>query len=491
MFLTRRGARFTFQKRVPADLVPLFGPAPIRLLLPPCGAREARRSAALLGGVTEAEFRSARRRGMDDDQDPRDALIAELRKALAEEREAKKREAQMVDRLQETIDSLHREVTGLRAEFRNGSRREPDPEPMPLFSEEFPAFLARKRKDNPNSKYTRYTLPTAAKAWTEVVGDRPLLDYRPKDLQEFAWALARVPTNHSKLERFKRLSLRDAGDMNAGLKKPYPTLTSTTIRRQYASPIKSALGWICQQRLLRSPLAEATLDVPTDARPPTDRDPLSLSQIVRLLREAGKRARPDDKWLPLLGFATGCRLAELVYLQGQDIKWNQRARAWVLDLSDTIWVEGREIRRPLKTPGSSRVISLPRALVDIGFVDWARARPGFLFNELHRKVKNPPGAASKRQARLFEDVGIKKAYTEVFHSLRHSHKDWLRDLDVNDRTIDLQSGHALDTVAKRYGAKSLTDKEVHQLSKCEFPRAISQIASKQYATTRAKGGKKG
>jgi integrase len=188
---------------------------------------------------------------------------------------------------------------------------------------------------------------------------------------------------------------------------------------------------------------------------------------------AREHARPDERWLPVLGYVTGCRVAELVYLQGRDLKWHKEARAWTFDLHDKILIGRKEVQRPLKTPGSRRIIALPHFLHEVGFIDWARERPGFIFDLLHR-TKTPPGAASKRMMKMLRACGI-DSEGEVFHSLRHSHKDWLRDLKIAERTIDLQSGHALEGVAKKYGAKSLRPEEIRELSLCELPPKLREL----------------
>jgi len=176
--LARRGGRFTFQNGSPTDLVACFGAAPVRLLLPPCGGREARRLAILLAGAVEQEFRRTRQGKMAED--PRDPLIAELRATPSEERKTRKREAEIADRLQESVAALHGELAALRAEL--GHARGPEPERLPLFSELSPEFAAEKKTELPNSTYSRYTVPAALAAWLEICGDRPLLDYRPKGL---------------------------------------------------------------------------------------------------------------------------------------------------------------------------------------------------------------------------------------------------------------------------------------------------------------------
>lgn len=132
---------------------------------------------------------------------------------------------------------------------------------LPHFSEKFPEYIAHQRKElatllqPEGSKYARYTLAAASRAFLDIVGARPLLDCRPKDLQEFARVLARVPANHAKLQRFARLTLREAADANDGLDKPYRTLGAETIRRQYVGPIKYGFEWMCGDERAFSPLA--------------------------------------------------------------------------------------------------------------------------------------------------------------------------------------------------------------------------------------------
>ncbi|HZD24996.1 MAG TPA: DUF6538 domain-containing protein, partial [Alphaproteobacteria bacterium] len=97
MNLWRRGGRFTFQKRIPSDLVPRLGASPARLALPACGVREARRTAALLGGLAEAVFDQLRLE-MEFGDDPRERLIEELEEALRTSEELRRIEVELVER---------------------------------------------------------------------------------------------------------------------------------------------------------------------------------------------------------------------------------------------------------------------------------------------------------------------------------------------------------------------------------------------------------
>jgi len=77
----QRGSGFTFQKRIPSDLVGALGASPIRLVLPPCGKRKAERAAAVLNGVAEARFQRLRV-GIDKMDGIRDKVLEELRGVL-------------------------------------------------------------------------------------------------------------------------------------------------------------------------------------------------------------------------------------------------------------------------------------------------------------------------------------------------------------------------------------------------------------------------
>src|SRR3546814_8478469 len=92
---------------------------------------------------------------------------------------------------------------------------------------------------------------------------------------------------------------------------------------------------MCGDHRVPSPLATARYRAPKGAQPSKDRQPISPSQAAALFAMARERARPDERWLPVLGYVTGCRLAELIYLQGRDLKWHREARAWTLDRKST------------------------------------------------------------------------------------------------------------------------------------------------------------
>lgn len=87
MHLTRHGNGYRFQRRIPADLVPILGKSPIRINLGNISSRSAARATRLHVGHLDRPFLgilTRRRRSMPQDTDPRDAIIAELQTELAD-----------------------------------------------------------------------------------------------------------------------------------------------------------------------------------------------------------------------------------------------------------------------------------------------------------------------------------------------------------------------------------------------------------------------
>jgi integrase len=347
------------------------------------------------------------------------------------------------------------------------------PPEHPLLSTELPAFLKHKRDEldpqGEGNKYVDYTIGAAFRAWFAIIGDKPLNEYRPADLDRFGAVLMRVPANWTKFPRFRELSLKEAAEENERLKEPYETLTVTSIERGYLSPVKKGFNWICIQRSdiapLRSPFADVKAQAPRHARPATERETLETEDVNAILRVAAKRSAAAERWLPLLAVVTGARLGELVYLQAADLV-NVNG-TWALDLRKDIRVNGQRRKRKTKSKSAKRLIALHRCLEDAGFIEWAQRRSGFLFERLHR-AKRPTDAASKRVRRLMKAAGVSGSEL-VFHSTRHTAKQWFEDAGITERDVRLQVGHAMSGVHGRYGKKKLRQRDLKKFEEVSLP----------------------
>ncbi len=328
---------------------------------------------------------------------------------------------------------------------------------------------ARKAALNPDdTDASRYEerLETAFAAFLEVVGDKPLTYYLPIHMQDFATFLARVPKNRSKIAIFTGLTLKQTVEKNAKLppEQRKQCLSETTVA-SYLSEVKNIWSRVSAGVPGLRDMGAYRVTMPKDAEASIDREPLAVPSLNIWLRDAATPKllkKPHKAWLPLTGLLTGMRLAELIYLQRTDIvdvEGNE-----VIDLTRPLIIGGQQIDRPTKTKTSKRYVAIHPLLHECGFIEYAKgvkSADGFVFSHFH-KTDDPPDAAQKQMSNWMTTLGIRETQRQVFHSLRHSAKDWFRD-NVGERLADKQCGHAFSGVSANYGAKLLKPKEVRQI----------------------------
>jgi len=337
---------------------------------------------------------------------------------------------------------------------------------------------ARKAALNPEDKdATRYEerLETAFAAFLEIVGDKPLKDYLPIDVQHFATFLARLPKNRSKIAIFKGMTLRQIVEKNAKLPpgEREPCLSETTVA-SYLSEFKNIWSRVAASVPDIRDMGGYRVTMPKGTEAAIDREPMAVPSLNIWFRDAATpklMKKPHKAWLPLAGLLTGMRLAELIYLQRTDIvdvEGNE-----IIDLTRPLLLGGRQIDRPVKTKTSKRYVAIHPLLHELGFIDYAKnvkSSEGFVFGHFHR-ADDPPDAAQKQMYNWMNGLGIHETQRQVFHSLRHSAKDWYRD-HVGERLADKQCGHAFSGVSAKYGAKLLKPKEVRKIMAMPAPEGV-------------------
>jgi integrase len=154
--------------------------------------------------------------------------------------------------------------------------------------------------------------------------------------------------------------------------------------------------------------------------------------------------KPCDFWLPLLGLFTGGRISELCQLKVADI--GQVDGIWTIDIND----EGAA--KSLKTPAAKRQIPLPPQLIQIGFLDYldlVRPYGRTLFPYMEPDAFNHYGKTpGRRFGEYLDRLGISSP-TKVFHSLRSTSNNRLKQLGVGEETRCQFVGHEHDTVNSR------------------------------------------
>ncbi|MGF0539897.1 hypothetical protein ACQQ2Q_18005 [Agrobacterium sp. ES01] len=534
MYLTYRKSGVRFQIAVPADLHARLGRTPIRIPLGMISAMSARRIVRLLSGHAERLFIAARSQEMNamSKADLRDALISELQGQLAEMADQFAEYRTNSERLL-AVETENARLTGqnevlatvvpigqhlgavadgmeaLEAKVRSLPRKEQGgvEDALARLQEQMTS-LSQAVQMSLDGGPLRPLLSEALEDWIGVrnglgidpkkvstdrnrildfiafAGDKPANKYSYFDIQRFMNLLVRVPGNYSKIPHLKNKSRQDAADYNDRLPddQRLPTLSVKSIEDNYLSPLRVLFRDVGAQHSFRSPLTDVEIRISADATPSVERVPFDVPELNLWFAHAAKEERPDMKWLPLLGTITGARIAELIFLQGKDIyrmKDDGGLECWVLDLRTELIAEGGgTLKRKTKNKPSRRLIALHETFEKVGFIKYAQSRRGdeWLFPAAFyygkRRVKDPADAASKRMNRMLEDVGIHKHMEKVFHSSRHTAKDIMRMARVDERTHDLQTGHALATVSKRYGLKHLAQQELEVLRSLPLPDGL-------------------
>jgi integrase len=320
-------------------------------------------------------------------------------------------------------------------------------------------------------KGSRYAdkIETAARIFLDLIGDKPLHQYKPTDMQRFVNGLAELPIKVSEKKEFKGLTYKQAIEKNKSLKSSHPTMSETTVRdhrniisglwRRVASDIDGVRD-----------LSSYEITMPDSAAAAKDRHPLPPAAISKWLADASHIRLQHMRWMPLIGLLTGMRLAEIVYLQPTDFIEENGLPA--VTLWPDLKIGGEEVARELKTKTSKRVVVMPRFLTECGFVAWAKAQPGpFVFAGWHQKAADPAHEASKRMNAWMQQLGIHQKTVHVFHSLRHNNKDWIRE-HCGERTADIYNGHAVKGVSGKYGAKSLREYEGRKIHEAPLPDGV-------------------
>ncbi len=188
------------------------------------------------------------------------------------------------------------------------------------------------------------------------------------------------------------------------------------------------------------------------------RIPYSISDIQKILGSKiftqGDRPKAGAGeavvWLPLLGIVTGARLEELAQLLLEDV-------VTVEGIGSYVHITDCDDEQRLKTDESRRRIPLHRDLLNAGFLRYVKSLRDSgqtrLFPDL---VKDSKGRWSGNWSKFWgryarTEIGITDK-RKVYHSLRHSFKDLLRETECDGKVSDVLMGHSDGSMGGKYGS---------------------------------------
>jgi integrase len=234
------------------------------------------------------------------------------------------------------------------------------------------------------------------------------------------------------------------------------------------SRLRTLLGWAYQNDLTASNVADR-ISVKVADGGKNKRLPFSLPELQAIFaspvyangeRPAQGRAEAAY-WLPLLGLFTGARLEEIGQLRVSDVQRHsypdqdgKMLSGWFLNITESTDEQGQENR--LKNAASERLVPLHPEIERLGFITYVeklKDQPGRVFPELK------PNVYGRLTAKWGEWFGpyLRKVCgitdkRKVFHSFRHTFKDYTRRARMPEGVQRQIMGHAGKDVADDYGS---------------------------------------
>ncbi|OYD78346.1 UNVERIFIED_ORG: integrase [Burkholderia sp. CF145] len=435
----RRGARYVYRRRVPAQLVERVGKREVTKALGTADPKEAARlakrldvkiddewAALLAGEVLDAITPAAQAKPHPfvtvqeyDHADAAEANFTEYTPAEAAAQTAKSAVHWMEARVSAMIESLR------------GTGIAPLAVP-PITAEGTPAA----------------TIPSPSKTLRDAL---------------MLWADKRAPVPNSlamatrTVDRFEtlhgNLALTKLTRQHFTAFQQAQTGSASSIR-VYLSILKALLGVALDEGWVSSNVA-AGIKTEQTRHARLARLPFSPDELKAVLDHARTFPKTSARyWLPLLGAYTGARLEELGQLLTNDIREETyRDTDGTAHTVSVIYVTDEGDNQKIKNASSRRRVPVHSELVAAGFLEFVKSRKTErLFADL--KMDKNGRFSSNFSGWFGTQLRTKLTITDdrkTFHSTRHNVKDALREAGVDEQVSDALMGHSTGTVSRSYG----------------------------------------
>ena len=356
----------------------------------------------------------------------------------------------------------------------------------PLFSAAIDKAIAVKRQTHGDRHPDISALEHRKAVFIALVGDRAVDAYTIDDLQDFVDALSWTPSNFSKMDGASLADLPAIVQGNRQAEKP--GLARNTIE-SYVNRLRAIILEACRKADV-SPRCAGRIRIPQRAAPPRTRLAPDLSEIAKAFNRGIESGILSDALLIPLGLLTGRRIGLLAFMQREDIRKYQGK--WCVFPQAQVIRDGRTLVVPFKTEESLEHYVLHDLFERCGFIAWAKAQDGAVFEQLMR-AKDPADAAQKRMGRLYRAAEVDPGIAGTFHGLRAGKIRAERERQTDSRVLRLQVGHETADIHGGYDPV-LTEADMHHLAEAPLPDQIAWprlygLDFEAYARKVPKGGR--
>jgi hypothetical protein len=374
--------------------------------------------------------------------------------------------ARALDVLSTTSDIVPSVMSTTPSPVRASQQRAPGARPLPTFGEVSQAYIdmriGRDEADHPDISILQLRRQT----FIDVLGDRPIDQYWPSDLQTYVNKMKFFPANVTKRSDAAGKSTLEILEANKNL--ALMPMAEKTMRGGYVANIRTMARHLMIDRQYRDPFSGVQITYPPILRASTPREGIGIDVLNRVFRDGVDSGLLDEAMLPPLAKLCSRRIGLLTYLRGSDIR--EKYGVMVAQVSGIVFDANKWQRVPIKTGASAGFFVLHNFLREIGFTDWALQQgDNWIFAAAHEHP-DPAKYMSKTMRRLLRRNGAQAG--EVFHSLRGDGIDEMREAEVDGRTRRLQSGHQLGDEHEKYGHRALKFTECRRLATLPLPEGI-------------------
>lgn len=201
----------------------------------------------------------------------------------------------------------------------------------------------------------------------DVIGDKPVRDVTKADVRDYIETVAQLPNAAALPPAGRAGSVQALLDWAESETDP-PLVTAATVGK-HLDFARAFFRWSARQDYCDASPAQ-DIQAPKDTRgEDAEVRPFTWTELQRLVEaiRTAWGATSARTFIVLAALYTGARLEEICQLAPGNLERHGDVYAIRIDALD-----GRQ----LKNEASRRLVPLPSALIDVGFVDFARARRG-------------------------------------------------------------------------------------------------------------------
>jgi integrase len=248
---------------------------------------------------------------------------------------------------------------------------------------------------------------------------------------------------------------------------------STTSVNKHMFRLSTVLKFAIKEGYMQVNFAER-MKIPQRRRPDEERKAYARDDLRRIINNLPQQKnRPERYWIPLLGMYSGMRIDEICQMYVSDVQ--QIDDVWCFSVND-------DEDKKLKTLSSKRVIPIHDTLLRCGFLKYVEDLrsdkvPRLWMNLSWREADGYSNAFGKWFQRFNrEHVTTDKA--KVFHSLRHTVADTLKQAGIQEVVISEIIGHANESMTmSRYGKRYQPKVLLEAMVKLDYEIDIKPIKS--------------